>query len=166
MSAAGPTEAETGVAQGESATIAINNVYTGETLGPNLQSASKLNEKAILSPNIAIEAGFIDAEHEEEDVDDDDDLGKNFETGTKLRDLSGSETQQFPGVKREHWWYASTLDRAAELIAKANLAAANIATPATCNAGGSRHHTGRIRFAFEYPHIQCQCCHCVLEILS
>ncbi len=44
--------------------------------------------------------GRLDKEGDEDEDEEDD----NHVGGIKLRDLSGSEVQQFPGIKREKWW--------------------------------------------------------------
>lgn len=41
-------------------------------------------------------------DHDEEDRDDD--LESQYNGKSKLRDLSGQQVEQFPGIKREHWW--------------------------------------------------------------
>jgi hypothetical protein len=40
-----------------------------------------------------------------DDEDDDDDEDEEFQGGIKLRDLGQDEVLQFPGIKREKWWY-------------------------------------------------------------
>lgn len=32
-----------------------------------------------------------------------------YQTGVPLRDLSQQEVHQFPGLKREHWWYVDAM---------------------------------------------------------
>ena len=70
-----------------------------ELLGGKSYSVSSGSGTAIAPNNI------------EEDSDDDDDGAedKAYVGGIKLRDLSGSEVQQFPGLKREKWWSAELL---------------------------------------------------------
>jgi hypothetical protein len=46
----------------------------------------------------------VDSDDEDEDEDEDGGEEAAYDGGIKLRDLSGSEVQQFPGLKREHWW--------------------------------------------------------------
>lgn len=40
----------------------------------------------------------MDADPQQSSVDE------LYKTGIPLRDLSGSEVHQFPGIRREHWW--------------------------------------------------------------
>jgi len=40
------------------------------------------------------------SDDDEDEVDDD----RTYVGGIKLRDLSGNEVEQFPGIKREKWW--------------------------------------------------------------
>lgn len=48
-------------------------------------------------PTTGKEASVADETESDTDVDDD-------HGGIRLRDLSGHENVQFPGLKREHWW--------------------------------------------------------------
>ena len=43
---------------------------------------------------------------EDSDNDEEEEEDQAYVGGIKLRDLSGSEVQQFPGLKREKWWSA------------------------------------------------------------
>lgn len=150
MSAAGPTEAETGVPPGEPLTSTVHNVHTASAVIDPPISASV----GAHSEN-AEKAGSIHGSISDED---DDDLGKDFEGGTKLRDLSGSEATQFPGIKREHWWWVArgTGGRRAD-VSQANMATKAFASTSARHTRRSGRHTSGLRFADQHLDLQCEC---------
>lgn len=46
----------------------------------------------------------LKSETGEEELEEDEDEDQTYVGGVQLRDLSGSQVEQFPGIKREKWW--------------------------------------------------------------
>ena len=44
------------------------------------------------------------SEMDKDDAHSDEEADESYVGGIKLRDLSGAEVEQFPGLKRDNWW--------------------------------------------------------------
>jgi hypothetical protein len=82
----------------------------GETLPAAMQVREDVPEltqhntkQSSLEEKQASNSAKVDSDDEDEDEDGGEEEAYDG-GGIKLRDLSGSEVQQFPGIKREHWW--------------------------------------------------------------
>ena len=62
-----------------------------------------IDEKLPFASDVTLPTEKGDKPFDDDDQDDDDD-DRTHVGGIKLRDLSGSHVEQFPGIKREKWW--------------------------------------------------------------